>query len=234
MATQARENAKNDLEYAKKKLARLEQYVQEEGPNYRVRFAWQDHNDAGMNTVSERVEHEKRHIAELEEKIAGELTTNIQDKNMQLEEVRQRPQAPPGGAPKGSRFFPLPKGHFDGQIYQYHRSHESSSRAAHQGVDLVEKYPFGPNPAIDVVAVVGGEAITDRYVPNLDYLAGIMIKGDDGYDQRYLHMIPSIAPGDRVEAGQVIGKLVDMRRVGRSIDDTTYTLRSILVVRVET
>ena len=139
---------------------------------------------------------------------------------MQLEEVRQRPQAPPGGAPKGSRFFPLPKGHFDGQIYQYHRSHESSSRAAHQGVDLVEKYPFGPNPAIDVVAVVGGEAITDRYVPNLDYLAGIMIKGDDGYDQRYLHMIPSIAPGDRVEAGQVIGKLVDMRRVGRSIDDT--------------
>ena len=94
MATQARENAKNDLEYAKKKLARLEQYVQEEGPNYRVRFAWQDHNDAGMNTVSERVEHEKRHIAELEEKIAGELTTNIQDKNMQLEEVRQRPQAP--------------------------------------------------------------------------------------------------------------------------------------------
>ena len=220
MATQARENAKNDLEYAKKKLARLEQYVQEKGPDYRVRWAWEDHNDAGMNTVAERVEHEKRHIAELEEKIAGELTQNIQDKNMQLEEVRQRPQAPPGGAPKGSRFFPLPKGHFDGQIYQYHRSHESSSRAAHQGVDLVEKYPFGPNPAIDVVAVVGGEAITDRYVPNLDYLAGIMIKGDDGYDQRYLHMIPSIAPGDRVEAGQVIGKLVDMRRVGRSIDDT--------------
>jgi len=211
-AQQAEINKNKQIQKAKEKLAELQAIQTEHGPSYKP-FPWR-------YTIAERIEFEEQNIQELQQELETKVAQNIADKTAQLEEVKQRPQAPPGGAPKGSRFFPLPKGHFDGQIYQYHRTHESSSRAAHQGVDLVEKYPFGPNPAIDVVAVVGGEAITDRYVPNLDYLAGIMIKGDDGYDQRYLHMIPSIAPGDRVEAGQVIGKLVDMRRVGRSIDDT--------------
>ena len=211
-AQQAEINKNKQIQKAKEKLAELQAIQTEHGPGYKP-FPWR-------YTIAERIEFEEQNIQELQQELETKVAQNIADKTAQLEEVKQRPQAPPGGAPKGSRFFPLPKGHFDGQIYQYHRTHESSSRAAHQGVDLVEKYPFGPNPAIDVVAVVGGEAITDRYVPNLDYLAGIMIKGDDGYDQRYLHMIPSIAPGDRVEAGQVIGKLVDMRRVGRSIDDT--------------
>jgi Membrane proteins related to metalloendopeptidases len=37
-----------------------------------------------------------------------------------------------------------------------------------------------------------------------------MIDQDDGYSVRYLHMSPSVRPGQNVSAGQRIGRLVDL------------------------
>ena len=37
----------------------------------------------------------------------------------------------------------------------------------------------------------------------------MMIQGEDGYDQRYLHMEPTVKPGQKVQAGQQIGRLYD-------------------------
>lgn len=36
-----------------------------------------------------------------------------------------------------------------------------------------------------------------------------MVAGEDGYDQRYLHMEPSVKPGENVKVGQKIGTLYD-------------------------
>jgi murein DD-endopeptidase MepM/ murein hydrolase activator NlpD len=40
-------------------------------------------------------------------------------------------------------------------------------------------------------------------------MSGMMIKGNDGNDQRYLHMTPMLKVGDSVKAGQKIGELVE-------------------------
>ena len=36
-----------------------------------------------------------------------------------------------------------------------------------------------------------------------------MIRGQDGHDQRYLHMEPGVKPGQEVNAGDQIGRLYD-------------------------
>ena len=219
------------LKNAREKLAFLKAHQAEHGPDSRIRIG--QHNDAGLNTVSKRIEQEQNNIRNMEQALSGEIATLIEDRTANLETTRQqalqrleeeeRQRTAEAGAvgAKGSQFFPMPKGHFAGEVYQYHNSHPNASRSAHLGVDLVEKYPFGSDPKIDVVAVVGGKVLAEKYLKSNNYLAGMMIGGDDGYDQRYLHMMPFVNIGARVEAGQKIGELIDMSTIpGRSINDT--------------
>jgi murein DD-endopeptidase MepM/ murein hydrolase activator NlpD len=119
---------------------------------------------------------------------------------------------------KGHYYFPLPGGQFSGESGQYYGA--GRSYGGHAGIDLTESPPFGPKPNIDVVAMVGGEVLSEKYVGGKRYLSGMMIKGNDGNDQRYLHMTPMVSPGDSVKAGQKIGELVDMTYVTGNIDET--------------
>jgi len=118
----------------------------------------------------------------------------------------------------GHYYFPLPKGRFAGAAAQYYGA--GRGYGGHAGIDLTEKPPFGSKPNIDVVALAGGTVIGEEYLAGKEYLSGMMIKGNDGYDQRYLHMTPMLKVGDSVKAGQKIGELVDMTNVTGNIDDT--------------
>lgn len=119
---------------------------------------------------------------------------------------------------KGHYYFPLPNGQFSGESGQYYGA--GRSYGGHAGIDLTEKPPFGTKANIDVVAMVGGKVLAEKYLAGKQYLSGMMIEGIDGKDQRYLHMTPMVNPGDSVQAGQKIGELVDMSEIGRSIDET--------------
>ena len=119
---------------------------------------------------------------------------------------------------EGSYYFPLPKGQFSGQSGQFYGA--GRGYGGHAGIDLTETPPFGQNPNIDVVAMVGGKVLREKYLGGKEYMSGMMIQGTDGYDQRYLHMTPMVSPGDNVKAGQKIGELVDMTHVTGNIDET--------------
>ena len=119
---------------------------------------------------------------------------------------------------EGHYYFPLPKGQFSGQSGQYYGA--GRGYGSHAGIDLTESPPFGQNPNIDVVAMVGGKVLSEKYLGGKEYMSGMMIQGIDGHDQRYLHMTPMVSPGDIVKAGQKIGELVDMTHVTGNIDET--------------
>jgi len=119
---------------------------------------------------------------------------------------------------EGHYYFPLPKGQFSGQSGQYYGA--GRGYGGHAGIDLTESPPFGQNPNIDVVAMVGGKVLSEKYLGGKKYMSGMMIQGTDGYDQRYLHMTPMVSPGDNVKAGQKIGELVDMTHVTGNTDET--------------
>ncbi|MHA1942442.1 MAG: M23 family metallopeptidase [Candidatus Hodarchaeales archaeon] len=119
---------------------------------------------------------------------------------------------------KGHYYFPLPNGQFSGESGQYYGA--GRSYGGHAGIDLTESPPFGSKANIDVVAMVGGKVIGEKYLGGKKYMSGMMIQGTDGYDQRYLHMTPMVSPGDNVKAGQKIGELVDMTHVTGNIDET--------------
>lgn len=118
----------------------------------------------------------------------------------------------------GHYYFPLPKGRFAGASAQYYGA--GRDYGGHAGIDLTESPPFGSKANIDVVALAGGTVIGDKYLAGKAYMSGMMVKGNDGYDQRYLHMTPMLSIGDSVEAGQKIGELVDMKYVTGNENDT--------------
>lgn len=108
---------------------------------------------------------------------------------------------------KQGMVFPLPNGRFAAgaaQVYGAGRSY-----GGHAGVDLTEMPPFGADPKIPVVAAISGTVLNEKYKSGQTYYSGMMVQGEDGYDQRYLHMEPSVKPGQKVQAGQVIGRLYD-------------------------
>jgi F0F1-type ATP synthase assembly protein I len=108
---------------------------------------------------------------------------------------------------KGGRAFPLVKGVIGtapGQVYGAPRSY-----GGHAGVDVVEKQPWGKDPRIPVVSYASGKVLSEKYVPNHNYLAGLMV--DHGsFQARYLHAKPSVRPGQTVQAGQRIGNLLNL------------------------
>ncbi len=112
-----------------------------------------------------------------------------------------------GKAKTTGMVFPLPNGRFAAgarQVYGAGRSY-----GGHAGVDLTELPPFGADPKIPVVAAISGTVLKERYKAGQTYMSGMMIRGEDGYDQRYLHMEPKVKPGDKINAGDQIGVLYD-------------------------
>lgn len=110
-------------------------------------------------------------------------------------------------AGKGGKVFPLLKGMIgtgSGQIYGAPRSY-----GGHAGVDVVEKAPWGRDPRLPVLAYSSGKVLSEKFNPDDPYLSGMMI--DHGnFRARYLHMTPSVRPGQMVSPGQKIGKLLNL------------------------
>jgi len=108
---------------------------------------------------------------------------------------------------KGGKAFPLIKGQIGtgpGQVYGASRGY-----GGHAGVDVVEKPPWGKDPRIPIAAYSGGKVLSEKYNANDPYLSGLMI--DHGkFQTRYLHATPSVRPGDTVQPGQKIGKLLNL------------------------
>ena len=164
--------------------------------------------ETGIFTERQFTSTERRRV-DNQETGGGESTPNVNTPNIATTTTKLKP---------GHYYFPLPKGRFAGAAAQYYGA--GRGYGGHAGIDLTEKPPYGSKPNIDVVALAGGTVIGKEYLAGKKYMSGMMIKGNDGYDQRYLHMTPMLSIGDSVKAGQKIGELVDMREVGRSIDET--------------
>lgn len=111
------------------------------------------------------------------------------------------------GTTKKKMIFPLPKGRFQGTARQLYGGPRDGR--VHEGVDLTENPPWGSVVRLPVVAAIAGTVLQEKYKPGHTYYSGMMVQGEDGYDQRYLHMEPSVKPGQKVEVGQQIGTLYD-------------------------
>jgi murein DD-endopeptidase MepM/ murein hydrolase activator NlpD len=121
--------------------------------------------------------------------------------------TRSQQQATPGA---GQSFRPLPQGSFKGGERQRYLAPREGTRK-HLGIDITESnWKRGTDPRIPVVAIRGGVVSSRDYVGGTKYDSGMVIDQDDGYSVRYLHMTPSVRPGQKVSAGQRIGRLVDL------------------------
>jgi murein DD-endopeptidase MepM/ murein hydrolase activator NlpD len=117
-------------------------------------------------------------------------------------------QSTPG---TGQSFRPLPQGSFKGGERQKYLASRDGGRRKHLGIDITESnWKPGSDPRIPVVAIRGGVVSSRDYVGGTKYDSGMVIDQDDGYSVRYLHMTPSVRPGQKVSAGQRIGRLVDL------------------------
>lgn len=109
----------------------------------------------------------------------------------------------------GEKVFPLPKGRFEATARQIFGAPRDGGSRSHLGVDLTEAPPWGSDPKIPVVAAIAGSVLSEEYLAGQTYYSGLMVRGKDGHDQRYLHMEPSVKPGQEVSAGDQIGRLYD-------------------------
>ena len=117
-------------------------------------------------------------------------------------------QSTPG---TGQSFRPLPQGSFKGGEDQKYLAPRGGGSRRHLGIDITESnWKKGSDPKIPVVAIRGGVVSSRDYVGGTKYDSGMVIDQDDGYSVRYLHMTPSVRPGQKVSAGQRIGRLVDL------------------------
>jgi murein DD-endopeptidase MepM/ murein hydrolase activator NlpD len=121
-------------------------------------------------------------------------------------------QAPQQSTPgTGQSFRPLPQGSFKGGESQKFGASRDGGYRKHLGIDITESnWKPGSDPRIPVIAIRGGVVSQKNYVGGSQYLSGLVIDQDDGYSLRYLHMSPSVRPGQKVSAGQRIGRLVDL------------------------
>lgn len=117
-------------------------------------------------------------------------------------------QSTPG---TGQSFRPLPQGSFKGGERQRYLASRDGGKRKHLGIDITESnWKPGSDPRIPVVAIRGGVVSSRDYVGGTKYDSGMVIDQDDGYSVRYLHMTPSVGRGQKVSAGQRIGRLVDL------------------------
>jgi len=95
----------------------------------------------------------------------------------------------------------------------------------HWGTDMAETMKNGkwrPNPRTPIVAMHDGVVLEKPFNNERDaYLAGVMINHPDlKVDARYLHMNPSVQPGETVKRGQIIGTLVPLGGAKTQYKDT--------------
>ncbi len=116
----------------------------------------------------------------------GDGQRNITNPDQKGEKEANAREAQESESKKQGMVFPLPNGRFAAgarQVYGAGRDY-----GGHAGIDLTELPPFGADPKIPVVAAISGTVLNERYKSGQTYYSGMMIRGDDGYDQRYLHM----------------------------------------------
>jgi murein DD-endopeptidase MepM/ murein hydrolase activator NlpD len=124
---------------------------------------------------------------------------------------RASTSAQPSTPGTGQSFRPLPQGSFKGGAGQGFGASRDGGDRKHLGIDITESnWKRGSDPRIPVVAIRGGVVSSRDYVGGTKYDSGMVIDQDDGYSVRYLHMTPSVRPGQKVSAGQRIGRLVDL------------------------
>ena len=114
------------------------------------------------------------------------------------------------GTDSGKFEYPLPKGKTGTGPAQIFGAPRDGGARKHAGVDLVETPPWGGDPKITVVAPKDGIVSSERYTTS-GYTAGLILKQNDGYDTRYVHMTPEVNAGAEVKAGDRIGKLIDLK-----------------------
>ena len=159
-----------------------------------------------------------------EDRGPGEQRERIEDSQKVLQLVKSSPSesqppktptAPPAPqSPQTSSdeyFKPLPKGSYKGGEGQRFGASRDGGTRKHLGLDITESnWKPGSDPRIPVVAIRGGVVSSKDYVAGEKYLSGLVIDQDDGYSVRYLHMSPSVKRGQKVSAGQKIGRLVNL------------------------
>lgn len=102
---------------------------------------------------------------------------------------------------------PFPEGSYKGQSGQ--KFGDARSYGGHVGIDITENPPYKSDAKRPIYAATNGKILSERYQKS-GYTSGLMIDHGDGYQTRYLHMTPMRNIGDTVQAGQQIGKLLDL------------------------
>lgn len=122
-----------------------------------------------------------------------------------------KPESDEPVKPSGSKKFPLPKGVIgtgSGQVFGAPRSY-----GPHAGVDVVEKPPWQSDPKLPVVAYSSGKVVpSSPHYPyqSSGYTSNLTVDHGGGLKVTYLHTTPGLKVGDKVSAGQKVGKLIDL------------------------
>ena len=197
------------IEAAKEKLAWLQTLAQERG---------MDGKEAGWHryTLGERIEFQREHIEALENARA-DAVERVESEQAQLTELQAHQaesarmlEAAAAGHGTGSKIFPLPNGQFDGSPTSWFKSApQAEGKGDGMGVVLKPKPDTSLTQA--VVAAVGGIVSGWNFKGGKDKNSQLKIEaeGDPARHHRYLHMEPLVKKGDKVKAGQMIGRLVD-------------------------
>lgn len=106
---------------------------------------------------------------------------------------------------------PVPKGSYKGSRGQ--RYGDPRSYGPHAGIDITEDAPWGSDPKIPVVSMKDGKVV--RSSPGYSYktsgyTSNLTVDHGGGILATYLHMKPSLKPGDDVKKGQVVGRMIDL------------------------
>jgi hypothetical protein len=133
----------------------------------------------------------------------------------------------------GGFVHPVPKGSFKGGSGQ--RYGDPRSYGPHAGIDITEDPPWGRDPKIPVVSMKDGKVVQSSpgySYKTSGYTSNLTVDHGDGILATYLHVKPSLKPGDQVKKGQVVGRMIDLGNMthlhlqmyqnGRQINPTNF------------
>lgn len=163
----------------------------EEASNW-ILFQYENPRDKGSREQRERIEDSRKIL----KGIGAQPTPTPQPKPAQ--------QSTPG---TGQSVIPFANAKFKDGPGSFGASRDGGERS-HLGIDISEaSWKNNSDPRVPVVAIRGGVVSSREYKGGHTYMSGCMIEQDDGYTLRYLHMEPFVKPGQKVVAGQKIGRL---------------------------
>ena len=163
----------------------------EEASNW-ILFQYENPADKGSREQGERIEDSRKIL----KGIGAQPTPTPQPKPVQQSST-------PG---TGQSVIPFANAKFKGGDGSF-GAYRSPTRD-HLGIDISEaSWKEKSDPRVPVVAIRGGVVSSVEYKGGHTYTSGCMIEQDDGYTLRYLHMEPFVKPGQKVVAGQKIGRL---------------------------